>query len=125
MPDPYWHGYPQGNPHPYWHGYPQGNPHPHWDPYNTPGTGPASPGYAAPSFSQETPETSGAAANPEQAPDQAKKTHDKDFISEFIKSPIPSISTLLGMDEMDFWKGALLGAAAVVLISGYLGQNDD
>ena len=46
-------------------------------------------------------------------------------MGDFIKSPIPNISALLGMDDMDFWKGAVLGAAAMMLISSRLNQNDD
>ncbi|MBF0340555.1 MAG: hypothetical protein HQL95_06260 [Magnetococcales bacterium] len=123
-PDPYWNGYPVGYPPPPYYGaHPQGMPHPQWHPYGAPWPGHVPPGYAPPPPPAYPYPPRPATPMP---PPAAESTGEaKDFIGEFLKSPIPSLTNMLGMNDGEFWKGALLGAAAMMLLSGHLGNHEE
>ncbi|MBF0179020.1 MAG: hypothetical protein HQM03_03220 [Magnetococcales bacterium] len=96
-PPPWWNGYQPG----YWGYPPQGMP---------------PPPYCHGCQTQAPPPQGPAQAAPPEA--------NHDFIHDFMKNPLSSVSSLLGMNDPEFWKGVVLGAAAMILFTNRSHQDE-
>ncbi|MBF0098600.1 MAG: hypothetical protein HQM04_05660 [Magnetococcales bacterium] len=46
-------------------------------------------------------------------------------LSDLLKSPLSALGDLLDLDDREFWKGALVGVAAVLLLGGQGGSQEE
>ncbi|MBF0110755.1 MAG: hypothetical protein HQL76_16435 [Magnetococcales bacterium] len=131
-PAPYPH-YPWGGGHHYDHpGWPHQPPiqqQPQFQGYAPNGYAPFSHGphgypyHQHPFHQQMPPPPSQPLPNPEPSRPQTPRGGGNGGLSSLLTSPFATLKDMLDLDDQEFWKGALVGVAAVLLLSGQSGGD--